>query len=294
MSGLEILKNKYPILSNSFFSEINSPHLQYLFDYLENFIALSNSDLEKVIDSYAQTSFEFLKLQEKFLRTGKYAAISQSNLVTDLYSKPASMENYLLGLLATYIFWENHFKMFEFFCDKFVERNQATINESVMEIGTGHGLFASYMMDRKESISYYGIDISRSSLNFAEQMFTAKFPKREITLLEMDATALDFYVPKKFDFAICCEVLEHVEEPALILQNILNNLSKTGKAFITTVCNLEAIDHIYLFNNPQEIRTMIINAGFQIDDEEILNLPNEIKTQIKQINYAAIISPSST
>ena len=142
-------------------------------------------------------------------------------------------------------------------------------------------------------MSYLGIDISISSLNFSLKLLNAKLANRNIDLVQQDATSSDFSHSQKYDFVICCEVLEHVEEPVKLLQNIRSSLNRNGKAFITTVSNLEAVDHIFLFNSSDEIRNMIKNTGFIILEEGVFKLSGST-SQIEQSNYAAIISPSPT
>lgn len=62
------------------------------------------------------------------------------------------------------------------------------------------------------------------------------------------------------------EVLEYVEEPLKMLKKINSLLSHGGKAFITTVINAPAIDHIYLFSTPEEVLDMAGEAGFTVCD----------------------------
>ena len=68
----------------------------------------------------------------------------------------------------------------------------------------------------------------------------------------------------------------------IYLLKIYNILKKDGTFFITVPINSPAIDHIYLFNNENEIREMILSAGFKIEDE-ILAKSENVKKKIFEI-----------
>lgn len=53
-----------------------------------------------------------------------------------------------------------------------------------------------------------------------------------------------------------------------MLKRIHELLNVDGKAFITTVINAPTLDHIYLFNNIEEVLNMTREAGFTIIDYE--------------------------
>lgn len=289
-AGLKYLGEKYPLLGRVAFQGRDSEFTHYTSSYLEQVQVASGLRVEKIMDAYAQTCFEFMKLQNEFLKTGQYAAKSQTKIESSLYSQVDAMEPYLLGLLSTYLYWENHSKIFDFYCTEFSSIAAQVKGAETMEIGTGHGLFASYLLEKNTTMSYLGIDISKSSLEFSRVLLDVRFADRQIVLIEQDATSPKFAQNKKYDFVICCEVMEHVENPRKLLQNIFSSMNSNGKAFITTVSNLEAVDHIFLFRSSQEIRDMIEGVGFAILEERVFNLPSSI-SQLEQSNYAAIISP---
>lgn len=62
------------------------------------------------------------------------------------------------------------------------------------------------------------------------------------------------------------EVLEYVEQPLKMLKKIRSLLSDEGRAFITTVINAPAVDHIYLFHSQEEVLAMAQEAGFDIEE----------------------------
>jgi 2-polyprenyl-3-methyl-5-hydroxy-6-metoxy-1,4-benzoquinol methylase len=65
-------------------------------------------------------------------------------------------------------------------------------------------------------------------------------------------------------------VLEHIEDPFILLKKITGLLGKNGICYITTPINAPMIDHIYLFNNEEEIRKLFNSAGLKILEEKIV------------------------
>jgi 2-polyprenyl-3-methyl-5-hydroxy-6-metoxy-1,4-benzoquinol methylase len=90
--------------------------------------------------------------------------------------------------------------------------------------------------------------------------------------------------------AVCCEVLEHIMHPELLLARISEVLRPGALFFVSTVANIEAEDHIYLFENADQIRELINTSGFVIKAELILPLPGFAQDARQPLNYAAIVS----
>ena len=105
------------------------------------------------------------------------------------------------------------------------------------------------------------VDISPTSVEIAKRFIKSD----KIHYLIKDI--FDFNSSEKYDFISMCEVLEHVEDPLKLLNKLNYLLSPNGTAYITTPTNAPTIDHIYLFNNTDEIRGLIKSTGFIIEDE---------------------------
>ncbi len=90
------------------------------------------------------------------------------------------------------------------------------------------------------------------------------------------------------------EVLEHVNDPLKILKSIYGLLINGGSFYLTTCANAPAIDHVYLFNDVDEIRTLIEKAGFSISKELVAPSEDkswkEIEAQKLDVSYAAILT----
>jgi 2-polyprenyl-3-methyl-5-hydroxy-6-metoxy-1,4-benzoquinol methylase len=272
-------------------SEIDDPRRRWAERALEHVRVLCDGDparLEAAMESFAITSLDFLRLQARFLKTGRYACGSADDLV-GLYADSEQMVEYLDGLALSYAMWPNHAVTMAFFAQEFVD--SLGPDPRVMEIGPGHGLFASLLFERRPGAFYRAIDISASSLLYTERSLRALgLPEDRYELVESDITAAPRQLPAaQFDVVVCSEVLEHVDEPELILGAIRTALAPSGTAFLTTVANMEAIDHVYLFEDVAEIRSLIENCGLSIVDERASVLAGAQEQERLPVNYSAIV-----
>lgn len=259
------------------------------------FLAKADMDYKKIercLESFAQMSFDFIRLQARFMRSGSYEANCAKDILRKLYLDEQRMQEYYLdGLLLTYAFWPNHLKLLEFFRDDFL--GSLSGNACMLEIGVGHGLMSNMALSTLPGCHYTGLDISPSSLSYARQLWQSNGTGHSDTVVEVaDAVA---WVPPvggdgAWDAVICCEVLEHVESPEAILVAIRRSLKKEGTAFITTVANIAAEDHIHLFNNANEIRDLCAGCGLPVAVERIWPLRGFDKKPLP-LNYAAILTP---
>jgi len=247
---------------------------------------------ENQIDAFARVSFDFMRLQARFMLTGKYAATGNPEYLHELYQDDAKMEGYYLdGLLLTYVLWPNHAKFFSLFLNSFVPKFSNQLGINFGEIGVGHGLMASTIIEEHNSIRYTALDISGSSLKFTRQSFELLNSGDNLICKKIDATKseLPAELLEHFDAFICCEVLEHVRNPEKMLENIKRMMKPGATLLVTTVCNMEAEDHIYLFNNVDEVQQMISKAGFKIVSQVSVGLEGYPSVGPVPMNYFAIV-----
>ena len=88
---------------------------------------------------------------------------------------------------------------------------------------------------------------------------------------------------------ICCEVLEHVDDPMRLLHAVYGRLAPGGVALVSTVANLEAIDHVYLYDDEHHIRSHLREAGFEIVAEQFAPPPGDQSDERIPLNYVAVL-----
>ena len=183
--------------------------------------------LDDVLEAFATVSTDFLRLQARFMKNRRYARSDSSELVSDLYADDEKMSGYYLdGLAMTYVLWPNHARMITFFADEFVPRLPP--GSRVVEVGVGHGLMAAMLFESVADLRYVGVDISPSSLAYAESALAGLgVPAERWSMVHADALAGDLAGLSGgagFDGLVCCEVLEHVDEPLLLMSNLAASL----------------------------------------------------------------------
>jgi 2-polyprenyl-3-methyl-5-hydroxy-6-metoxy-1,4-benzoquinol methylase len=131
------------------------------------------------------------------------------------------------------------------------------------------------------------LDISETSIALAKGMS----PNDRVNYILADIQELP--PTQRYDFISIGEVIEHLEQPLVMLQKVRDMLTGDGRAFISAPTNSPTQDHIYLFNNAQEIRDLLGAAGFEITAEATCyseNLPEKkaIKYKTAQM-FAAFV-----
>lgn len=249
--------------------------------------------LDQAVDAFASISFDFIVRQARFLRTGRYAATGcAAELAATLYNCPAKMRGYYLdGLLLTYALWPNHGRILQFFRNRFIPYLADT--RIVGEVGIGNGLMAATVLSENPPEIYVGVDISAPALEYAAEM-VANTPAperlRSAQLDITDPTTFELFLREPpWDAAICSEVLEHVADPIVLLRALNAALCPQGRAFITTVANLEAEDHVYLYEDENHIRQHLAAADFTVLEELIVPVRAFTASSRPCFNYAAIV-----
>ena len=252
--------------------------------------------IEGVLEGFATVSIDFIRLQARFMKTGHYALSSAAGLERDLYGDEEKMRGYYLdGLAMTYALWPNHARMLGFMAERFA--SQLAPGSRVVEVGVGHGLMASVLLDLVPDLTYVGVDISASSLAYAsaalrdQQIDPDRWVMVNADAVQRDLTHLGG--SGGFDALLCCEVLEHVEAPDALLRNLRASVRPTGRAFVSTVANLEAEDHVFLFHDADHIEATISSCGWVVDAALPSVLPGAESWRPLPVNYSAVLEPGA-
>jgi 2-polyprenyl-3-methyl-5-hydroxy-6-metoxy-1,4-benzoquinol methylase len=252
-----------------------------------------NQRVDQCAEAFVVTSLDFLRLQARFMKTGHYAHSSASES-SELYSDAERMTDYLDGLALTYAMWPNHARMLRFYVSEFLPRIPR--GARVLEIGPGHGLLASVLLSNRADVQYVGVDISPRSISYSASAFAAAgIAGDRFELVVGDAGAAHGSLAGAgFDAAICCEVLEHVDDPASLVMALNSRLAPGRAAFVSTVANMEAEDHVYLFHDEHEIRSLFVDTGFTVVADQPLELAGAENLTPKPLNYSAIVTSLAT
>ena len=265
----------------------------FLETYL-NFMKLENITHKKLAGAYLEMLDQMMFARKEFLHSGKYYSKNQEEAFQHTYDNESFMTNYMLGLALSQFLWRHHYLMFSYY-KKIIKNQKSKIkNQKILEVGSGHGLFLLEMLKIIDTSNVIDVvDISKSSIRITQNIIKSidreyikniKFYNSDISCYKTD---------QKYDFITMGEVIEHVDDPLTILKSLNSLLSDNGKLFITTCVNCPTIDHVYLFDNVNDIRILANEAGFEVDSELVIPTEDKSDEYLERfkvdISYAAVL-----
>lgn len=258
-----------------------------LHDFLKD-----DSERIEAARSYNKMCMDFLKEQIRFRKTGVYRINDASIANIEVYSEPLIMRYYMVGLLISYLFWPNHYKLYQFFKNNLPAKETT---KSYLEVGVGHGLFTTTMLRNYPGILATLVDISETSIKTANELLGA-FTVDRSNIKFIFGDFFTVTIPEKYDFIIMGEVLEHVNDAFGFMRRAKELLKPNGSIYMSTAANSPALDHVYHFHNEQEIRDLLAETGFSIESELVLpadEIPKERwAEELVTLNYCALLKHS--
>ncbi len=256
------------------------------------FLRSQGISVEQSVDAYLKLCNTILRCQIDFMRTGRYPAADAATAAAEVYSDAKRMLPYMVGLAMSQYLWETHHAIFRFFVAE-LRRRRGEVR-SYLEIGPGHGLFLDRALSELgNDVMATAVDISPTSIDITRAIMEFFRPgARNLTYRTGDVMTLA--MPGRFDFITMGEVLEHVDAPGELLAKTRSLLAPGGAAYVSTCANCPAVDHVYQFNNVDEIRALLTGSGLKIERDLALpaeNLPMDevIKRRIT-VNYCAMVT----
>jgi len=135
--------------------------------------------------------------------------------------------------------------------EKFLENKNLTA-ASILEIGPGHGFFASNWLHKNPGISYKALETDKSC-HFSLKNYGVELVD---PLSEMPST----------DVVVISHVLEHVSDPGLFLTNVTAGLKAGGVLFIEVPCmdwDYKPVDEPHLlFFDKHPMKLLLEKSGF--------------------------------
>jgi 2-polyprenyl-3-methyl-5-hydroxy-6-metoxy-1,4-benzoquinol methylase len=236
---------------------------------------LCEGDVNRFQDSvreWVRFSFEFLRKQRNFLKTGRYAHEDFEEVRKQLYDNTERMErSYLIALMFSFAFSTNYVAFFEFFRQRLLPRAAGT--RTVCDVGCGHGVYLAQMLLASPSSVGTGIDISAASLTMTERLLHYHQLPTERYRLEPGDLRGKLPLDEGSQEAVTCfEVIEHLEDPGHALGELRRVLRPGGALCLSTAIRMESVDHIHVFRHPEEVRAVLRAAGLGIRAEDCIPL----------------------
>jgi len=246
------------------FSELSGAEWNFAERIAGNVIKIAGDNLARVCEDYRWLSGVILDEELHFRRTGRYRLSTFEEADAQVYSNIDLMSRYMNGVLASQLWWRNHTEMLQYFHDDFLASNPKDFCH--LEIGPGHGLFLSLAAGSPNCKSAEAWDVSDASLLNTRSALAAMGLDRGVLLKK----ASIFDAPGgKFTSIVFSEVLEHLERPPDALSILRGLLAEDGRLFLNAPVNSPAPDHLYLFETPEQILQMIVDAGFAVESSRL-------------------------
>jgi 2-polyprenyl-3-methyl-5-hydroxy-6-metoxy-1,4-benzoquinol methylase len=253
----------------------------------ESVLKLIDGHLKSYIESYKWTCQMLTEEEVFFRRNGNYRYTKLNEVVEEVYNNKEFMTKYVQGLLLTQIFWGNHISTI-------FELNNIIMSlkpRSVLEIGPGHGLLLGLCAEHGVK-DLTGWDISEASLIETKRNLNILAPELDIKYIQADALHeenFDKSIDEK-DLIILSEVLEHIEHPIKLLENLKKVITKKSRIFINVPINCPAPDHIYFMDSKESAIKMVEASGLRIESVQEYPATGYTLEQARKRNYAISIS----
>jgi len=124
-------------------------------------------------------------------------------------------------------------------------------DRQVLDVGCGGGILSDAMARAGATVT--GIDLASKSLKVA-QLHALETQTPRVTYREISAEALAAEAPGQFDTVTCMEMLEHVPDPASVVQACATLVKPGGWVFFST-----------LNRNPKSFLFAIVGAEYVLN-----------------------------
>ena len=245
--------------------------------------------LTGVLDAFNQFSQDFFDRQVEFLRTGEYRAKDYSEVVKAVYSDDHYMQSvYYPALLFCYLGSPNYRHILRA-VDKATAGWRGIECRRVLDLAGGHGFLLLHALEQLPLATGMGIDLSPSAEQFARALQrNTGWGEGRFDFRVQDFIAQSDGVPELFDAAFCCELLEHLPEPALALKALHRAIRPGGRLFVTAAVRMESVDHLTLFRTTGEVAKLLNACGFEVIEESsvpfVLKRPSSAQRWQRQLD----------
>lgn len=102
----------------------------------------------------------------------------------------------------------------------------------VLDVGCGDGLFTNELAVTRPAMRLTGIDVSPQGISDAERM-KRHLGLDNVTFMAADVSAVDTFPDRRFDLVMVLDVLEHLRDPAALIQTVARLLKADGTLLVS-------------------------------------------------------------
>ena len=216
----------------------------------------------RCVDAFVRFSNDVIFAQARYEADGHYENSSFAQCNEHVYSQRDVMDDYLWGVFITNFCWSHHMELSLFFRDRFLARLPGA--PAIVEIAPGHGGWGVWALTNRPDARLQGFDISPSSIAIASSIATAAGVRDRVTYTERNALDLATMPRASADAVICSFLIEHLEDPGLLVANIANLLKPGARAYLAGAITAAQTDHIYEFKNESDLVLLCEQHGLRV------------------------------
>jgi 2-polyprenyl-3-methyl-5-hydroxy-6-metoxy-1,4-benzoquinol methylase len=224
--------------------------------------ALGPDHLDDLIYGYCEFVIDVNRSQLLYEQQRRYEHSSFAEVFEKAYSNEEFMQLYHWGVYLTTFVWSHHLRIYRFFENEFLQPLSGKKEHgSLLDLGAGSGIWHLLAGERLNGWDFTAVDISQPTIDRSRKMASSL---ARTGIEHVCADALTFEGDRQFDASISCFLLEHLENPEMLLKTMARNLKPGGIAFITSALTAAEIDHIKEFRRESELVVMLENCGFRV------------------------------
>jgi SAM-dependent methyltransferase len=144
----------------------------------------------------------------------------------------------------------------------------------LLDAGSGFGQYDRFILSQFENVKIDSVDVKEDYLADCRHYFKKEIEKGRISFYPADL--LEFETEKRFDMAICIDVLEHIEEDVKVMKNIAESLKPGGYFLMHSPSHYSEEDgdeddtfvgeHARPGYSKEEITEKLNKAGFSVEN----------------------------
>lgn len=224
--------------------------------------AFGEDSLPRFTKAFTRFTSDVNFAQARYEASGCYEPKSFDDCQASVYSDVDTMEEYLLGVYLTNFMWAHHLGLCQFFEDRFLPLISGA--SRIAEIAPGHGGWGLWAIHNLPGAELDAYDISPSALKVARALSVAAGLSLRAHYTLENALELDTGAMPPSDACICCFLVEHLEDPDRLMENIAGILKPGGYAFFTGALTAAQVDHIYEFRQESELVLLAERHGMRV------------------------------
>ncbi len=216
---------------------------------------------KQLTHGYVRFVMALHKSQQAYEACGRYENTSSETAFREVYDNPEYMNAYHWGVYTTTFTWGHHLRLYGFFRDQFLRRLPET-DFHVLDLGAGSGIWHLIALSRSVNCSATAVDFSPTAFSWCQRLGQATGFAARIDYRQSDALSIELDRPCTGVISNC--LLEHVEHPARLMENVARNLEMRSYAYIVGALTSAEPDHIREFRNESELVQLAENAGLRL------------------------------